>query len=297
MRGLQSLFIGVAGLAAACANAANLATSPHCAADKSALRSMLESEYAFALKARASVRDAFLEYLAEDSLVLQPGPKPGRAVYTAAKESTAQLQWYPATADIAASGDLGFTTGPWVYTGASGAKATGHFLTVWQRDAGCRWSVLLDGGIENAAPAADEPKLLPDQVSYLQPAPPPQRFIGNDAPGNAISDFQAAANQAGFAGALRTYGRTGDFIFYTDQHLPMGVAAATVYLAAHEVTGTWKEAARGRAADSTLLYTVGEIADSHGQSTHVYEEIWQYDPKVSNWGIRVLMINPLPLPK
>jgi ketosteroid isomerase-like protein len=296
MRGLQSVFIGVAGLAAVGANAANLATTPHCAVDQAALRGMLESEYAFAQKARASVRDAFLEYLGEDSLVLQPGPKPGRAVYTAAKASTAQLQWYPAVADIAASGDLGFTTGPWVYTDASGAKATGHFLTVWQRDAGCRWSVVLDGGIENAEPAANEPKLLPDQTSYSPPALPPQRFISDDAPDNAISDFQAAAGQAGFAGALRTYGRNGDFLFYTDQHLPMGIAAATVYLAA-QVAGTWKQAARGRAADSTLLYTVGEIADSDGRSTHVYEQIWQYDPKVSNWGLRILMINPLPPPK
>jgi ketosteroid isomerase-like protein len=297
MRGLHSIFIGVAGLAAVGANAANLATTPRCAPDKAAFRSMLESEYAFAQKARASVRDAFLEYLAEDSLVLQPGPKPGRAVYTAAKASTAQLQWYPAIADIAASGDLGFTTGPWVYTGASGAKATGHFLTVWQRDAACRWSVLLDGGIENAEPAANEPKLVPDQIAYSAPELPPQRFISDDAPGNAISDFQAAASQAGFAGALRTYGRNGDFLFYTDQHFPMGIAAATVYLAAHEVTGTWKQAARGRAADSTLLYTVGEIVNTQGQNTHVYEQIWQYDPKVSNWGLRILMINPLPPPK
>jgi hypothetical protein len=26
-------------------------------------------------------------------------------------------------------------------------------------------------------------------------------------------------------------------------------------------------------------------------------QIWQYAPKVANWGLRVLLINPLPAPK
>jgi len=286
--------VGIFGLAATCANASAIGSAPLCAADGLALRGMLEAEYAFADKARTSVRGAFLDYLAEDSWVLQPRPESGRAVYLAAKDSTAQLQWYPALAGIAASGDLGFSTGPWVYTAANGAKATGHFLTVWRRDAECRWSVALDGGVAHAAQAIEEPKLAPKQVVYAPAAPPPQRLIAADAPSHAISDFQAAVQSAGFAAALRTYGRNGDFRFYTDDRPPMdGVPAASDYLAAHPLTGTFRQIARGSAADSTLLYSVGEIAGSHDLSTHSYVQIWQYDPKVANWGLRILLIDAI----
>jgi ketosteroid isomerase-like protein len=260
-----------------------------------ALRGMVEAEYAFAEKARTSVRGAFLDNLAEDSWVLQPRPERGRAVYTAAQESAAQLQWYPALAGIAGSGDLGFSTGPWVYTATNGTKLTGHFLTVWRRDAECRWSVVLDGGIENPAAANDAPKLAPEQVSYTASAPPPERFIAADAPSHAVSDFQAGAEKAGLSAALRTYARISDFRFYTDDRPPMdGVPAAIDYFAAHAVSGTWKEIARGKAADSTLLYAVGELADAHGQGTHSYVQIWQYDPRVANWGLRILLIVAIP---
>src|ERR1700683_2063914 len=269
-------------------------SAPHCAAGTLALRGMVETEYAFAEKARASVRGAFLDYLAEDSWVLQPRPERGRAVYLAAKDSTAQLQWYPTLAGIAGSGDLGFSTGPWVYTGTNGTQAAGHFLPVWRRDAACRWSAVLDGGIENAAAPNPEPKLAPDQVSYTAAAPPPPRLIADDAPGHAVSDFQDGAQQAGFAAALRTYARIADFRFYTDGRPIMGVAAASDYLATHPVTGAFRQGARGHAPGSSVSYSVGELADAHGQSTHSYVQIWQYDPRVANWGLRILLIAAIP---
>ncbi len=80
-----------------------------------------------------------------------------------------------------------------------------------------------------------------------------------------------------------------------DDHTPIGgVAAAGAYLDAHAMAVDWKEAARGRSADSTLVYCVGELAGNSHQSTHAYVQIWQYDPKAANWRLRVLLINPLP---
>jgi len=135
---------------------------------------------------------------------------------------------------------------------------------------------------------------VPDHVSYSKPAPPPQRFIDEDAAGRAVIDFRDAVQQDGFPAALRTYGRNVGFLFYTDDQSPMGIAAASVYLSSHSIAGDWKEDASRRSADSTLEYAVGELTDTHGQSTHAYVQIWQYDPKVANWGLRILLIKPLP---
>ena len=80
-----------------------------CTVGAEALRSLLDTEYAFGTLARTSIRTAFLEYLAEDSLVLQPAPTAGRAFYGSAQDSLDKLEWYPALADLSGSGDLGFS--------------------------------------------------------------------------------------------------------------------------------------------------------------------------------------------
>jgi ketosteroid isomerase-like protein len=93
------------------------------------------------------VKAAFLEFLGEDSIVLQPGPVWGRAAWTVRKEVMAKLEWVPDRAQLAQSGDFGFTTGAWLLTPADPAagKAEGRYFTVWQQSAG-GWRVLFDGG-------------------------------------------------------------------------------------------------------------------------------------------------------
>jgi hypothetical protein len=196
-----------------------------CATGTAALENLLKTEYAFSQQARTSVRTAFLEYLAVGSLVLQPAPTPAREFYTAAKDSRG-LEWYPALADLASSFDLGFTTGPWTYANASGGQAHGHFLTIWRCGATCRWQVELDGGISHGAPAAAEPKLVPDQAVYTPRDAPAPRLIAENAATQAMRDFQDTVRENGFAAALRTYARTIDFRLYTDGEAPMGLAAA-----------------------------------------------------------------------
>ena len=292
------------GLALCCLAGAGLsggvagAGVPDCAPGATALRALVATEYAFADAAQTSIRGAFLEYLAADALVLNPGPTPGRAVYEAAPPSHNKLEWYPSVVGIAGSGDLGFTSGPWVLTSAAGgARAQGHFLTVWRRDSTCSWHIQFDGGVSHAAQPVAEPRLVPGQLPSLLARAPSAQLIDAHAPARALEDFEAVARQDGVAPALRTYARDEGFIFFTDEQAPSGVGAATVFLTAHPVSGRWQESARGASADSTLLYSVGEIKNGQEVATHAYLEIWQYDPKVANWGLRALLITELPPPK
>jgi ketosteroid isomerase-like protein len=256
------------------------------------LKDMLDTEYAFEQKAQDSVREAFLAYLADDSLVLEPGPTPGRAFYQAAKPSTAKLQWYPSIAAVAGGGDLGFSTGPWMYTDAGGSHYYGDFVTVWKRDASCRWRVQFDGGVSHAMPENAEPKLDPDQAPVGVQSPP-QKYIAQDALGKAMRDFEHTTQQDGLAAALRTYARDGDFRFYVEGEAPKSAGAASRFLAGGAPVESWSEEAHGRSADSTLAYSVGRSSDTKRGGRHAYLQIWQYDPKVANWGLRILLITPL----
>lgn len=266
------------------------AQSPACPGTDSDLPSMLETEYTFGKRAQESIREAFLTYLADDSLVLQPEPTPGRAFYEAAEPSTDKLEWYPAQA--AASGGLGFTTGPWIYSSASGKQAYGHFITIWKRDRECRWRAEFDGGVSHDPPAQAEPKLLPGAPLAVKVQLPAQKLLDQGAADQAMRDFQRTAQQDGIAAGLRTYARDRDFRFYVDGRAPMSAAAASQLLTGRSPVESWSENARGRSGDGALAYSVGVMTDSKQGGRHPYLQIWQYDPKVANWGLRILLENP-----
>jgi hypothetical protein len=268
---------------------AGAAQSPQqCPETPGSLEQMVQTEYSFAERAQSSVRDAFLEYLADNSLVLEPAPTPGRPFYEAAKPSSTKLQWYPAAA--AAGADLGFTTGPWIYTGVDGAHAYGHFVTVWKRDGQCHWRAEFDGGISHAAPANPEPRMVPGTPPVRQGAPP-QKLAGGDQVDRAIADFQRAAQQDGLGAGIRTYGRDEDFRFYVEGTPPMNAGGASELLKTGSPVASWSEKVRGHSADGSLAYSVGEFTDAKN-SRHSYAQIWQFDPKVANWGLRLLLKTP-----
>jgi hypothetical protein len=266
-----------------------------CATDTTAYRDLVNTEYAFGLRARDSVRAAFLEYLAGDAWGLLPTPKPARPFYEAAPQSSDRLEWYPVMADVAGSLDLGFTTGPWIYTAAAdGKQLHGNFLTIWKRDPACRWRVAFDAGISHAAPATVLPKLAAEPAAYVNPGAPPPNLVAENAAGHALSDFQVAAEQDGVAAALRTFARTADFHYYTDGEAPMALGAANRYLTEHAVEGSWRESVAGRSADASIAYSVGMLLASGREDSHAYVQVWQYDPRVANWGLRILLINAVP---
>jgi hypothetical protein len=280
-------------LALICAGGARAQVPKGCVSIGSDLKELLETEYAFAQKAQESVRDAFLAYLAEDSLVLQPKPTPGRPFYEAATPSGDKLQWYPAIAAVAPGGDLGFSTGPWIYTTADGTHSYGDFITVWKRDPSCHWRAQFDGGISHAMPQQTAPKLLPAAVATATAADtalPPKKLTARID--EARRDFERTAQQDGLAAGLRTYARDGDFRFYVEGQAPQGAGPANQYLAGSAVA-SWTEDARGRSADATLAYSVGRFTNAKKGGQHAYLQIWQYDPKVANWGLRIFLMAPM----
>lgn len=68
------------------------------------------------------------------------------------------LRWTPARADIAASGDLGWTTGSYVFraTGPDGnpTESRGRYVSIWRQQEDGRWKIVMDLGnpVDGAAP-------------------------------------------------------------------------------------------------------------------------------------------------
>ncbi len=119
---------------------------------------LVEKEREFArMCLERGIKASFTEFLADDSIIFPRGvPINGKQFYLQAKENGGLLTWYPVFARVSATGDLGYSTGPYEYREnpkAEIADIYGTFLTIWKRQADASWKAVLDRGIFHQKPA------------------------------------------------------------------------------------------------------------------------------------------------
>ncbi len=116
------------------------------------LQSLIDAERAFASIAKEkNTREAFLANLIDESISFSPGITKAKPFWEKLKPGTDWLYWQPVYADISASGDFGYTTGPWHFSKNKKEKPTafGEYITVWQKQADGKWKILIDAGINH----------------------------------------------------------------------------------------------------------------------------------------------------
>jgi len=294
----------VLGLAASLAAGAVIAQTID---RQAALDSMVAAEHAFAKTAgEKGYRDAFLDFLADDSVIFRPDPVSGKEWFRARPVSPALLSWYPILAEVSLAGDLGYTTGPWEYR-AKGADdpevaATGNFVTLWRKQADGTWKALIDHGAENPKPASS----LTASIAAAEPAKIdykslPKVDVEAERKGLAEADraFGKAAEKASSAAYWSVLSRKARL--YREGLQPaQGGEEIRVALAQDPAAMTWEPAGAVMAASGDLGATYG-IAKSQekgkeGQwvSSHNYFRIWKKQP--DGWKLVVDVLTPRPQP-
>jgi hypothetical protein len=144
--------------AAAALSGALLAAPP--ASVPAPVDTLVGAERAFARQSvEKGIRASFLEFFAADGLAFQPGPVVSSEELRKEPEPEGRppvtLDWAPAFAGVAVSGDLGFTTGPYTLTDDTGKASPRHgtYFSVW-RKVGGSWKVAADLGAPGKAGVA-----------------------------------------------------------------------------------------------------------------------------------------------
>jgi ketosteroid isomerase-like protein len=234
---------------------------------------IVELEQAFAAASRErGARAAFLEVLADDAIVLQPGPVFGRAQWESSPDVQGTLDWAPDRAQASAAGDLGIATGPWLLTPrAGGAPLAGRYLTVWRRSE-VGWRVVFDGGFGRTAAAGAK-----------LPATAPALDFGNCEPGSPVElavlhDFETG----GTADAATPPGRrlaqlAGANLAWFEQPQAAGLAgaAAARQLLALPARQVLRPMGGAVAASGDLGYTYGLVEPAPGSAANAaYANVW-----------------------
>ncbi len=126
-----------------------------CAPGRPASAVLMEADRAFAADVAAGGADAWAAWFAEDGAMMQEGAGEIRG-RTAIREAVAYLDqpgvtltWEPSRAEIAASGDLGWTTGTWESRTEVDAPpaSRGRYVSIWRRQPDGSWKVVMDLGV------------------------------------------------------------------------------------------------------------------------------------------------------
>src|SRR3954452_2529053 len=257
---------------------------------QSALHDMVKTEQAFSKMAEEqNTRDAFLAFIADDGLLFRPGAVNGKkwmlehpAPQTSDKRPL--LAWQPAYAVMAASGDMGFTTGPWeakADVNDEKPQGYGHFMTIWKKQADGTWKFVVDLGISH--PQSGGPQML-----WQPPLPDPNKktsfkpvdaATAREALLERDRNYASAQRKQALAAVFPVYaGR--DVRLYRPDNLPyIGVQAATEALTTPKGRIKWKPIGGDVSLAGDLGYTHGtyEVTDDTKNVTEKgsYVRIWK----------------------
>lgn len=115
---------------------------------------LIDTDIAFADMAKQEgVGAAFIAYADSNAIIMQNGQLPLKGIKDIAavyKNTPAHLMlsWHPEKAEIAASGDLGYTFGKYTLS-SSNMTEHGHYVTIWKKNNSGKWKYVLDTGTKN----------------------------------------------------------------------------------------------------------------------------------------------------
>jgi len=262
-------------------------------------RALVEMEHAFAQAAATKgTRDAFLEFLADDGIIFQPGPVNGKKFWSERPSRKGLLSWEPIFADVSRAGDLGYTTGPWEFrpNGPDDQPiAFGQYFTIWKKQRDGSWKAVLDRGVSSEKSFATKLLQFPlhDEASTYD-----SKF--NVASGRAAlmkleEDFSTLSVRKGATAAFDSY-LAGDARVLRQNVAPaVGKENALVLISGSAGTLTWKRTMADVSASGDLGYTYGPFDLKRGDAIiehGSYVRVWKKDG--NGWRVVIDVMSPDP---
>lgn len=269
------------------------------------LKSLVRAELAFSRLSEAQgIRASFVACFADDSIIFRPRPVPGRKFYQDRAFIPGHLSWKPSFADIAASGELGYTTGPYELRkekASDPVAGRGHFISVWCVQKDGTWKVVFDGGIDYSEPFTAEPALDPDRMpDGPAPAPPADPEKGGAellALERAISGAPAGTGALALVESMSADVR----INFSGTQPVRGKEAALAALSKKPGTLLWTPESVFVSKAGDLGYVIGTSQSAPGAGagpapvTSSYIHIWKKSA-AGRWEIVLQVTVPVPPP-
>ncbi|MDH3225406.1 MAG: hypothetical protein OEO23_16925 [Gemmatimonadota bacterium] len=248
----------------------------------SALAQIVARDQAFdRAAAEVGVTEAFRTFVDPDGLLFQPGPVIAGPWLAENEIAVAELHWVPVAAGLAASGDLGYTTGPFRAAGPDGGEGRGYYVTIWRLGGDGLFKAVLDIGVPTGetGPLPETPEVAELFVDTMMAnpadAPDPdglQSLLGVDrafAVGQATNGTEAT---------MAAYAAPSVRIYRVGVPVVVGLTDPEARRIMASDRPSTSPIDGGLSASGTLGYVYGSVArDGRAEAGH-YLRIWRRDP-------------------
>lgn len=247
---------------------------------------IVDSERSFARAcSEVGIRASFLKFFDDDAIAFFPHPVKYKAEVSgrpAPDPHATVLQWEPQAGDVAASGDIGYTTGPSARTDNTSENTPvtyGQFFSIWKKQSDGSWKVIVDIG--TSCPTAPSPFGLPFK-----------RIGRGGVRQEGGLDFSTQNEAMGLDEQLTVTSTSKSVVHaygqYLDEHtrihregmIPLvGVGPVREYLTKLTMIPQWIPISGGVSAAHDVAYSYGRyvlVAPGPGRDEHgFYLHVWQ----------------------
>ena len=268
------------------------------------LSSLFEAERAFAKRCgEVGIRASFTEFFADDGIVFRPHPVKFKE---AVKDRPAPpnplafaLEWEPIYGEVSVAGDLGYDTGPSVFTDKTAEKLApsyGFFFSVWKKQADGTWKVALDLGTDIKTPytGSREP-----QTATPNKMKPGAAKVNVETERTKLMEADRAFSQASQAdGVVKAFVKylTPTARLHRNGGEPiLGQEAIVKFLRKTSFTQTWAPSFVDVAQSGDLGYTYGsyELQEDAKMEKGYYVRVWKRGAN-DQWKVVLDVTHPLP---
>jgi len=256
------------------------------------LQELAAAERAFAAETvKVGFRDGFIKYFADDGIGFGPHPQRTKEVLQSRPAPTGPrtlvFNWQPLFGDISQAGDLGYTTGPVLYTDLSPNPKTpwhGMYFSVWQKQPDGTWKVAVDMGVD-----------VPKAVAPIDTQFVPARSVASRV---STDDFQKLddlfSDLISKTNVRKVYSSVlGDqFRIHRKNLMPITDKAGLGELSTWPTHFEFIDGKIARSKDLAFTYGKYTAPDETGYYVHV----WRVDNS-GRWRLVVDVQNPLPKAK
>jgi ketosteroid isomerase-like protein len=241
-----------------------------------------------------------MTFIADDGLLFRPGAVNGKKWMlehpVPPSDKKPLLAWQPAFAGMAASGDMGFTTGPWeAKPDINDEKPSGygHFVTVWKKQADGSWKFVVDLGISHPQSGGPQAHWEPAASSRTENFKPIDVAVSRESLLNRDRKYAAEVLSQGLGKTFSAYAAP-DVRLYRHGGIPfIGRKASSEAIAKTKGQVTWQPIASDTSSAGDLGYTHGtyDVADDtkkvieHGSYVRIWKKqngVWQIVMDVTN---------------
>lgn len=258
-----------------------LCSGAHAQAD---LQQMLGAEKAFeAAAADKGAKDAFLEFLSEDSVIFRPNAVNGKEFWKTHNEPQPMVLFRKVVDyDVASNGIMGYTTGDWrLYPKGKGEESAqfGQYATVWEKRRDGKFLATVDILITH------------DKLSFAETdrTSPVAKTSDLNTRGWSVADasmnfLKMSMTKAGLSGAYKKFGSDGMRLLIEREPPVLGKKKVVTEMKRYMSIEFPKKVALLQAADMAYTWNPCQYANSNeGTESGNCLQIWKLRDKT--WSI------------